>query len=51
MTLGKRPFALASSGESTKGVAVIGVSPDKEDKMTKIKSYMQEGEFINDSGF
>ena len=41
-------FALASSGESTKGVAVIGVSPEKEDKMTQIKSYLQEGEFIND---
>jgi len=41
-------FALASSGESTKGVVVMGVSPDKEDKMTKIKSYMQEGEFINE---
>ena len=40
-------FALASSGESTKGVAVIGVSPDKEDKMTKIRSYIQEGEFID----
>ncbi len=42
-------FALASSGESTKGVAVIGISPEKEDKMTKIKSYMQEGEFINEN--
>ena len=41
-------FALASSGESTKGVAVIGVSPDKEDKMTKIRSYIQEGEFIDE---
>jgi len=40
-------FALASSGESTKGVAVIGISPEKENKMTKIKSYLQEGEFIN----
>jgi len=40
-------FALASSGESTKGVAVIGVSPEKEDRMTKIKSYMLEGEFID----
>lgn len=40
-------FALASSGESTKGVAVIGISPGKEDKMTKIRSYMQEGEFID----
>lgn len=40
-------FSLASSGESTKGVAVIGISPEKEDKMTKIKSYIQEGEFIS----
>ncbi len=39
-------FTLASSGESTKGVAVMGISPEKEDKMTKIKSYLQDGEFI-----
>lgn len=40
-------FALSSSGESTKGVAVLGVIPEKEDKMTKIKSYLKEGEFFN----
>ncbi|MEN8137411.1 MAG: FtsX-like permease family protein [Bacteroidota bacterium] len=40
-------FALASSGEATKGVAIMGVSPEKEDKMTKIRSYLEEGEFIN----
>lgn len=40
-------FALASSGVTTKGVAVMGISPEKEDKMTKIKSYLQEGTFIN----
>jgi len=39
-------FALASSGESTKGVAVMGVSPEKEDQMTRIKSYLRQGEFI-----
>ena len=39
-------FALSSSGESTKGVAVIGVMPEKEDKMTKIKSYLKEGAFF-----
>lgn len=39
-------FALASSGEATKGVAVIGIDPDKEDRMTKIKSYLQAGSFI-----
>ena len=40
-------FALASSGVSTKGVAVMGISPEKEDKMTKIKSYLQDGTFID----
>jgi putative ABC transport system permease protein len=39
-------FALASSGESTKGVAIMGISPEKEDRMTKINSYLKEGEFI-----
>lgn len=39
-------FALASSGESTKGVVVMGIDPDKEDKMTRIKSYLKAGEFI-----
>lgn len=42
-------FALASSGESTKGVAVMGISPEKEDQMTKIKSYLIEGDFIADN--
>ncbi|MEL4455922.1 ABC transporter permease [Lutimonas vermicola] len=39
-------FSLASSGVSTKGVVVMGIDPDKEDKMTKVKSYLQSGEFI-----
>jgi len=39
-------FSLASSGESTKGVVVMGISPEKEDKMTKIKSFLEEGDFI-----
>ena len=40
-------FALASSGDFTKGVAVMGISPENEDKMTKEMSYLQQGEFIN----
>ncbi len=40
-------FALASSGEATKGVAVMGISPEKENTMTKIKTYLQQGEFVN----
>lgn len=42
-------FALASSGESTKGVMVTGIDPDKEDKMTRIKSYLKIGSFIDSS--
>jgi len=40
-------FALASSGSSTKGVAVMGIDPDKEDKLTNVRSFLKEGEFIN----
>jgi len=39
-------FALASSGESTKGVAVMGIDPDKEDLMTQVKSYLLMGSFV-----
>ena len=39
-------FSLASSGESTKGVVVMGIDPDKEDEMTQVKSYLQTGSFI-----
>ncbi len=42
-------FSLASSGESTKGVVVMGIDPDKEDKMTKVKSYLQSGTFIEEN--
>jgi ABC-type lipoprotein release transport system permease subunit len=37
-------FALASSGESTKGTVVMGIDPDKENKMTRIKSFLQYAE-------
>lgn len=45
-------FSLASSGDFTKGVAVVGISPDKEDRMTRIKSFLEDGKFIveNDKG-
>ncbi len=41
-------FALASSGESTRGVAVMGISPEKENEMTRFKNYLKKGEFITD---
>ena len=40
-------FSLASSGSISKGVAVLGIDPEKENKMTKIKTYLKEGNFIN----
>lgn len=42
-------FALASSGASTKGVAVMGIDPEKEDKMTKVKSFLKKGSFLDPS--
>ncbi len=40
-------FSLASSGTISKGVVVMGIDPEKEDEMTKIKSYLTKGSFIN----
>ncbi len=40
-------FALASSGASTRGVAVMGIDPERENEMTKIKTYLKKGEFIS----
>ena len=39
-------FALASSGASTKGVAIMGISPEKENELTQINSYLTEGEYL-----
>ena len=41
-------FALVSSGESTKGVAVMGIDPDREDVMTRVRSYLKAGEFLKE---
>ena len=40
-------FALASYGTKTKGALVLGVDPEKEDLLTKVKSKMIDGEYIN----
>jgi len=40
-------FSLASSGTISKGVVVMGIDPEKENEMTKIKTYLKEGSFIN----
>jgi len=39
-------FALASSGELTKGVMVMGIDPVKEDKLTGIGSKIIEGDYL-----
>lgn len=40
-------FALASSGAATKGAVVMGIDPEKENQMTKVKSFLKEGAFLN----
>ena len=39
-------FALASQGNLTTGVMVIGIDPVKENEMTNLKSRMVEGEYL-----
>lgn len=40
-------FVLTSFGIKTKGALVMGVDPEKEDALTKIKSKLVEGEFLD----
>ena len=39
-------FSLASSGESTKGVVIMGIDPDSEDEMSGIRGYLSAGEYL-----
>lgn len=39
-------FALASAGELTAGAFVIGIDPDKENRLTKIKEKIVEGTYL-----
>ena len=45
-------FALASTGELTKGVMIIGTDPIKEDKFTKLSKRVIKGKYLaeNDNG-
>lgn len=40
-------FALASAGEKTKGCLVAGVDPEAEDGLTRLRSKLVRGEFID----
>lgn len=39
-------FALASSGEVTRGVLVVGIDPEKENEMTRLKDRLTQGEYL-----
>jgi putative ABC transport system permease protein len=41
-------FALASSEDITKGCLVVGISPEKENEITQLKSKLTAGEYIRD---
>lgn len=40
-------FALASSGETTRGVLVVGIDPSKEDDMTGLKGRLTAGDYFD----
>ncbi len=45
-------FSLASSEDLTKGAVIIGVDPEKENKVTNLKKWVTEGSYLgeNDNG-
>ncbi len=42
-------FALASSGERTKGIMVIGIDPEKENTVSKLSQKLIAGKYLADS--
>ena len=42
-------FALASTGEQTKGILVVGIDPEKELELTHPDKKLSEGEYFNGS--
>lgn len=45
-----RAFSLASSKDRTYGVMVVGVEPDREAKVSTLKSFIRQGEFLSPKG-
>ena len=39
-------FALASSAELTKGALIMGIDPDKEEKITEISKWVDKGKYL-----
>jgi len=42
-------FALASTGEQTKGIAVVGIDPELEKNLTKPNKKIKEGKYLTES--
>jgi len=40
-------FALASSEELTKGALIMGIDPEKEDKITEVSKWVEKGEYLD----
>lgn len=39
-------FSLISTGENTKGGAIIGIDPEPEDKLSKLSKWIHKGEYL-----
>jgi putative ABC transport system permease protein len=42
-------FAFASSGLKTKGVMIVGIDPEKENNLTKLKEKVAEGRYLEEA--
>jgi len=40
-------FALASSEQLTKGAVIIGIDPDKENKVTEVEKWLHSGDYLS----
>lgn len=40
-------FALASSEDLTKGAMIMGIDPEKEDKITQVSKWVEKGEYLD----
>ena len=42
-------FSLASSGEATKGAVIMGIDPERENKMSGIAGYVSDGSYLQEN--
>jgi putative ABC transport system permease protein len=41
-------FSLISTGENTKGGAIIGIDPEREDKLSELSKWISKGEYLKE---